>query len=76
MTNTSQSLDRGHFSKAHFERFAQFVSETLGIRMPPKKKQMLQARILRRVRRLGLATYEEYYDYVLNTTVWKANCRN
>ena len=49
-----------------FERFSRFIQEELGIKMGPHKQGMLQARLIKRLRRLGLETYEEYYDYLFS----------
>jgi chemotaxis protein methyltransferase CheR len=49
-----------------FERFSRFVTETLGIKMPPGKRTMLQSRLQKRLRQLGLPTFEAYYDFVFS----------
>ena len=53
-------------SKRTFLRFSVFIQEHLGIKMPETKKTMLQARLQKRLRFLGLNTYDEYYDYVFS----------
>lgn len=50
-----------------FSRFSSFVQAELGIKMPPMKKIMLQSRLMKRLRKLGLKSYEEYYDYVFKS---------
>lgn len=47
-----------------FEAFRAFIETNLGIRIPPSKKVMLESRLARRLRALGLSTYEEYREYV------------
>ncbi len=59
-------MDRGHFSDKHFAEFSEFANRTLGIKMPPKKKQMLKCRIMRRIRELHMGTFDEYYKYVFH----------
>ena len=49
-----------------FCRFKEFVTIHLGIKMPDTKQTMLQSRLQKRLRILGLASYEEYYDYVFS----------
>ena len=47
------------------EQFADFqsvITGTLGIKMPPTKKVMLQSRLHRRLRELGLETFGEYHS--------------
>jgi chemotaxis protein methyltransferase CheR len=47
-----------------FTRFKDFIESTLGIKIPPSKKIMLESRLAKRLRALKIATYEEYCDYV------------
>lgn len=51
-------------SEGTFLRFSAFVQSELGIKMPPVKKIMLQTRLSKRLRKLGLRTFDEYYDFV------------
>jgi len=43
-----------------FTRVARFIETTTGIRVPPAKKTMVEGRLRRRARALGLANLEEY----------------
>jgi chemotaxis protein methyltransferase CheR len=54
-------------SKELFLKFGRFVTAHLGIKMPDSKKTMLQSRLLKRMRILGLNSYEAYYEYVFNS---------
>lgn len=47
-----------------FFRFSEFVTSHLGIKMPDVKKTMLQSRLQKRMRMLGLHSYEDYYRHV------------
>lgn len=49
-----------------FLRFSQFVHAELGIKMPKVKKAMLQARLQKRLRKLGMTSFDKYYDYVFS----------
>jgi len=49
-----------------FLNFSRFIQEELGIKMPEVKKLMLQSRLLKRLRKLGINSFEEYYDYVFS----------
>jgi len=49
-----------------FFRFSAFIRNELGIKMPEIKKTMLQARLQKRLRKLGIRTFEEYHDYVFS----------
>lgn len=46
-----------------FTRFAEFITEELGIKMPQSKLTMVQSRLLRRVRELRLNSLEQYAEY-------------
>ena len=48
-----------------FIRLSRFVGEVTGIKMPDVKRTMLQARLQKRLRALGLRNYSEYCDYLL-----------
>lgn len=49
-----------------FLRFKNFIEETLGIKIPPSKKVMLESRLGKRLRALNLETYQEYCDFVFS----------
>jgi chemotaxis protein methyltransferase CheR len=53
-------------SERDFTRFSQLIYEVCGIRMPPHKRSMLEARLRKRLRTLGLTSYEEYRDYIFS----------
>jgi chemotaxis protein methyltransferase CheR len=50
-------------SPASFTRFARFITEELGIKMPESKFTLVQSRLLRRVRELGMQSVEQYGEY-------------
>lgn len=60
----SQAFHSPTMSNREFKRFSEFIYAQCGIKMPPAKKTMLTARLLKRLRDLGLTSYGEYYDYV------------
>lgn len=49
-----------------FNRFSAYIEEALGIKMGNNKQVMLQARLMKRVRNLGLGSYEEYYAFLFS----------
>jgi chemotaxis protein methyltransferase CheR len=57
----------GGMSDELFQRFSRYIQSDLGIKMPPAKKTMLQARLQKRLRHLGMKHYEEYFDYVFSS---------
>jgi chemotaxis protein methyltransferase CheR len=52
-----------HLSPESYARFARFITAELGIRMPECKITLVQSRLLRRVRELGLGSVERYSEY-------------
>ncbi|MRR55505.1 MAG: chemotaxis protein CheR [Deltaproteobacteria bacterium] len=49
-----------------FSLFSQFIESTCGIRMPDSKKLMLESRLQKRLKHLGIGTFQEYYDYLVS----------
>ena len=49
-----------------FLRFSQFIQNELGIKMPPAKKTMLQARLQKRLWKLDIDSFHTYYEYVFS----------
>ncbi len=62
-------LDTGsqELSQASFARLAKYITDELGIKMPESKASMIQSRLLRRVRELGLSSVEQYGEYFFET---------
>ena len=58
-------LDAGarDLSPQSFARLAEYITTELGIKMPESKLSMVQSRLLRRVRELGLPSVEQYGEY-------------
>lgn len=51
-------------SEECFGRFSQLVETCCGIKMPPQKKSMMEARLRKRLRALGLDDFEVYAEYL------------
>lgn len=47
-----------------FKRLAEFIYSECGIKLPPAKKTMLEARLHKRLRVLGMDSYSAYCDYL------------
>lgn len=62
MRNTPSMIERLRFS-----RFGDFVTRTLGIRMPEQKKVMLEGRLQRRLRELRLGSLADYEAYLFDS---------
>jgi chemotaxis protein methyltransferase CheR len=53
-------------TEAQFKRLSRFIEGELGIRMPPAKKVMLESRLQKRIRTLGLSSFEDYLQFVFD----------
>ena len=51
-------------SDREFQRFSAFIYDHTGIKMPPAKKTMLEARLQKRLKAVSIDSFEEYSDYV------------
>jgi chemotaxis protein methyltransferase CheR len=51
-------------SPQDFNRFSQLVYDVCGIKLPPHKQSMLEARLRKRLRQLNLNSFEDYSEYV------------
>jgi len=59
----ANSGDAVELSTASFARFARFITDELGIKMPESKFTLVQNRLLRRVRDLGMESVDQYGEY-------------
>ena len=53
-------------SDREFQRFSAFIYDQVGIKMPPVKKTMLEARLQKRLKANSILTFEEYSDFVFS----------
>ncbi|SMQ73087.1 MCP methyltransferase, CheR-type [Devosia lucknowensis] len=51
-----------HLDMRDFQRIATLIGTEVGIKLPPAKRLMVEGRLRRRLRHLGLATFAEYGD--------------
>jgi len=61
--NTTVSAEARELSPESFARLAKYITGELGIKRPESKVTMVQSRLLRRVRELGLSSVEQYSEY-------------
>lgn len=70
--NTNVSSGQGPFKSnlempaRLFSELSAYIEKTAGIRMPVEKRVMLQARLQKRMRKLGYERYEQYVAYVFS----------
>jgi chemotaxis protein methyltransferase CheR len=53
-------------TNSDFLRLGRFIYDTCGIRMPPVKKSMLESRLQKRLRILGMSSFAEYCAYLFS----------
>jgi chemotaxis protein methyltransferase CheR len=51
---------------ADFARLSRFIEGELGIRMPETKRVMLESRLQKRLRQLGIKDFDSYVDYIFS----------
>jgi chemotaxis protein methyltransferase CheR len=66
-THLQEAGDITRLSAHGFSKLSMFISQELGIKMPAAKLPMLQSRLMRRVRELGLESVEQYAEYFLHS---------
>ncbi len=63
-TGQQQIDNEIRFSNTAFEKWRQFIYDDCGIYFQDNKKYLLESRLLRRIRFLGLKSFDEYLDYI------------
>jgi chemotaxis protein methyltransferase CheR len=57
---------KAELSEEDFNVFSRFIYSEFGIKMPPIKRVMLQGRLLKRIRDLGLNSYTDYKKFLFS----------
>ncbi|MFP4498864.1 MAG: CheR family methyltransferase [Vulcanimicrobiota bacterium] len=50
-----------------FYKFSNYIHREFGIKLPISKKVMLQSRLQKRLRKLSMKSFKDYYDFVFQT---------
>jgi chemotaxis protein methyltransferase CheR len=53
-------------SDREFQLISEFIHQTWGLKMPSAKRVMLESRLAKRLRSLGLTTFKEYTEYLFS----------
>lgn len=53
-------------TKADFDRLSEFIYKECGIKMPPAKKTMLEARLQKRLRTLSIPSFKQYCEFLFS----------
>jgi chemotaxis protein methyltransferase CheR len=49
-----------------FVRLSTYITDVYGIKLPPVKKAMLESRLGKKVKQLGMSSYKEFLDYIFS----------
>lgn len=63
----AQSGSQIAMADREYKRFSDFIHSECGIKLPPSKKTMVEARLQKRLRSLEMAEFREYCDYVFSS---------
>lgn len=69
MTNSRDNMNPrlpATLSDREFQRFSAFIYDHAGIKMPPAKKTMLEARLQKRLKANAIHSFEEYSNFVFS----------
>lgn len=55
-------------SDKDFSRLSEFIHTQCGIKMPPAKKTMLEGRLRKRLKALGIESFGKYCEYLFNSS--------
>ncbi len=71
MENNENNFDvskifHAELNQKDFNKLSQFIMSEYGIKMPPEKRIMLQSRLQKRLRVLGMSDFKEYMDYLFS----------
>ncbi len=60
------SFAREHLSERQFQTIAQIIEQQVGIQLPPVKRTMVEGRLRKRVKALGLRSLDDYRTYLFD----------
>jgi chemotaxis protein methyltransferase CheR len=64
--DNSQKLFKAELTNSEFQKLSQFIITEYGIKMPPEKKIMLQSRLQKRLKNLGMDNFKDYLKYLFS----------
>lgn len=70
MTSEAQNNEfwsTAHISKTEFQQLSTFIETHCGIKMPASKKIMMEARLRKRLRALGMTGFRDYCEYFFSS---------
>jgi chemotaxis protein methyltransferase CheR len=67
MESAARDIEHASLLTRDFSRLSRFIYDTCGIKMPDVKKTMLEARLQKRLRALGMHSFSDYCDYLFSS---------
>ena len=64
--STDQSTEANRLSDEDFRRLSAFIYEQCGIKIPDSKRNVLTGRLHRRLQSVGMRTFREYIDWLVD----------
>ncbi len=74
--NDIKGVFSARLSEKDFRRLSAFIHEACGITLPPAKKTMIEGRIRKRLRALGLDSYHKYCEFLFSPAGLRAEYLN
>jgi len=65
-TIQTESVYYSSLSNREFIQISEFIHNQCGIKIPPVKKIMLEGRLRKRLKSLGMNSFKEYYEYLFS----------
>jgi chemotaxis protein methyltransferase CheR len=66
-TSPLEEIVAVQLSESEFTKLSQLVYDRFGIYLPPEKRTMVTVRLQKVLRRMGMTTFHQYYEYLTTT---------
>jgi chemotaxis protein methyltransferase CheR len=70
--NPTKGVFSAQLSEKDFRRLSSFIHQSCGITLPPAKKTMIEGRIRKRLRALGIDSFHTYCDFLFSPAGMKS----
>jgi chemotaxis protein methyltransferase CheR len=65
-TKVDNSIKVATMSNGDFNRLSEFIHDSCGIKITPAKKVMLESRLAKRLKNLGMGSFRDYFEYLFS----------
>ena len=70
MTNVAE-INLRKIGDREFRRLSEFIESEVGIKLPPVKRSLLESRLQKRLKKLGIGDFPAYVDHLFNSSEGK-----